>query len=429
MNRITNYSKNIVTAEEAVKKIKDNDFISLSHAAGIPQVMVEALTQAYQAFHNVSIYHMLCLGEAKYTAPEMSGHFRHITNFVGANTRKAVAEKRADFFPALFSEVPAMMRSRLIPIDVAIVQLSYPDDNGYCSFGISSDYSKPSTENAHIIIGELNRQMPYIGGDNLIHISQLDYIVEADYPLYTIPPPTMGPTEEAIGRYCASLIEDGSTLQLGIGAIPDAVLLFLTDKKDLGVHMEMFSDGVLELVKKGVINGKKKTLHPEKLIGTFLMGSSELYEFVNNNPAVEFYPVDYVNDPRIIAQNDQMISINSCLEVDLNSQVNSEVIGTTQFSGMGGQIDYIRGASWSKNGKSILAMPSTAKRGTVSRIVANLSEGTPVTTSRNEVDYVVTEYGIAKMKGKTLKERAMSLINIAHPDFRDILINEFNKRF
>lgn len=428
-NSLDKYFDRVVSADKAVEMIKENDQVSFSHAAGIPQAFVEALVRNYQSFKNVSIYHMLCLGDAKYTSPEMQGHFRHLTNFVGANTRKAIAEQRADFFPAFFSEVPVMIRNGLLPIDVAVVQLSYPNEEGYCSFGISSDYSKPSAENARLVIGELNKQMPYIEGDNLIHLSKIDYIIEADYPLYTINPPEIGETEEAIGRNCASLIEDGSTLQLGIGAIPDAVLLFLTDKKDLGIHTEMFSDGVLELVKRGVVTGAKKTLHPGKLVATFLMGSEELYKFVNQNPMVACFPVDYVNDPRVISKNDQMISINSCLEVDLYGQVNSETIGVTQFSGIGGQIDYVRGAAWSKNGKSIMAMPSTAKRGTVSRIVPTIAAGGVVTTSRNDVDFVVTEYGIAKLKGKTLRERAESLIGIAHPSFRESLQIEFNKMF
>ena len=271
--------------------------------------------------------------------------------------------------------------------------------------------------------------MPYIGGDNLIHLSKLDCIVEADYPLYTIAPPRITEVEEAIGRNCATLIEDGATLQLGIGAIPDAVLLFLKDKKNLGIHSEMFSDGVLELVKNGVINGKAKTLHPNKMVATFLMGTQALYDFVNHNPDVEMYPSDYVNDPRVIAQNDRMISINSCLSVDLAGQVSSESIGLQQISGTGGQVDYVRGSMWSRGGKSIMAMPSTAKNGTTSRIVATLTEGTTVTTSRNDVDYVVTEYGVARLRGKSLRERAKALIKIAHPDFREELEAFYQQRF
>lgn len=425
----TIYRDKIVSADDAVKHIRDNEFVSLGHAAGVPQMCVDAMVRNYQSFKNVRIYHMLSLGEAKYTAPEMEGHFRHVTNFVGANTRQAVKEKRADYIPAFFFEVPRMIRERVLPVDVAIVQLSLPNEEGYCSFGISSDYSKPSAENARLVIGEINKRMPFIGGENLIHLSKLDYIVEADYPLYTINPPRITEVEEAIGKNCAQLIEDGATLQLGIGAIPDAVLLFLTDKKDLGIHSEMFSDGVLELVKKGVINGKAKTLRPNKMVATFLMGTEKFYDFVNNNPDVEMFPSDYVNDPRVIAQNDRLISINSCVAVDLMGQVASESIGLQQISGTGGQVDYVRGSSWSKGGKSIMAMPSTAKNGSASRIVATLAEGAAVTTSRNDVDYVVTEFGIAHLKGKSLKERAKSLINIAHPDFRNELEAFYQTRF
>lgn len=271
--------------------------------------------------------------------------------------------------------------------------------------------------------------MPRVGGDNYIHVSDLDYIIETSHLLFEIPLPEIGETEQAIGRYCAELIEDGSTLQLGIGAIPDAVLQALQDKKDLGIHTEMFSDGVIDLVQKGVINGKCKTLHPGKLVATFLMGSRRLYDFVNNNPDVELYPVDYVNDPYIISQNRRLVSINSCIEVDLSGQVCSETIGPKQFSGIGGQVDYIRGAAFSEGGKSILAMPATAARGTVSRIVPQLAAGAAVTTSRNEVDYIVTEYGIAHLKGKTLRQRAESLIKIAHPAFRESLSQEFSRRF
>ena len=428
-NVLVEFAPRIVSAEEAVKHIKNGQRVALSHAAGTPQVCVEALVNQANLFQNVEIYHMLCLGEGKYMAPEMAPHFRHVTNFVGGNSRKAIAENRADFIPAFFYEVPSMIRKDIIHIDVAIVQLSMPDENGYCSFGVSCDYTKQAAESAQLLIGEINSQAPYVHGDNLIHISQLDYIVEADYPVYTLPQAKVGEVEEAIGRNCAKLIEDGSTLQLGIGAIPDAVLLFLKDKKDLGIHTEMFSDGVLELVRSGVITGKKKTLHPEKMVATFLMGTENVYRFVNNNPDVELYPVDYVNDPRIISQNDNMVSINSCIEVDLMGQVVSECIGSMQFSGTGGQVDYVRGAAWSKNGKSIMAMPSTAKNGTASRIVPIITESAAVTTPRNEVDYVITEYGIAHLKGRTLRQRAEALIAIAHPDFREELMTHFHKRF
>ena len=422
------YKEKITDASHAIRAIRDNDYVVFSHAAGIPQEVARELMAHKEDFHNVSIYHMVSLGDGAYMSPEAEGHFRHITNFVGANSRQAVAENRADFFPCFFYEVPKQI-GEVFPVNVAVVQVSEPDRNGYCSFGVSCDYTKPATEKAAIVIAEMNDQMPYVGGDNKIHLSELDYIIPCSNPLFEIQPPRITEVEKEIGKYCASLIEDGSTLQLGIGAIPDAVLLFLKDKKELGIHTEMFSDGVVELVEAGVITGSKKTLHSGKLVATFLMGTRRLYDFVDHNPNVELYPVDYVNDPWIIAQNDKMISINSCIEVDLMGQVASESIGLKQFSGTGGQVDYVRGVSLSPGGKSIMAMPSTAAKGTTSRVVPFLTEGAAVTTSRNDVDYVVTEYGVVALKGKTLRQRAESLIRIAHPDFRERLLEEFNKRF
>ncbi|KGN99330.1 4-hydroxybutyrate CoA-transferase [Porphyromonas macacae] len=419
----------VVTADEAIRYIKNGDTVVLSHAAGAPQLCIDALKRHYQDFKNVSIYHMLLLGDAPYAQPECEGHFRHLTNFVGANTRDAVAEGRADFIPMFFHEVPRSFANGMIPVDVAIVQLSYPNSEGYCSFGVSSDYSKPATRHARIVIGEINSRMPFIQGDNLIHVSELDHVVLGDYPLYEIPRPQIGLVEEAIGKNVASLIKDGDTLQLGIGAIPDAVLMFLNEKKNLGIHTEMFSDGVLDLVKAGVINGSKKEIDRGKLVATFLMGTKELYDFANNNDTVRLFPVDYVNNPFTIMHLEHMVSINSCIEIDLFGQVCSETLGSKQFSGTGGQVDFVRGAAMSKEGISIMAMPSTAKKGTASRIVAELAPGAAVTTSRNDVDYVVTEYGVARLKGKNLRQRADALIAIAHPDFREELKAVRNSRF
>lgn len=422
------YKDKITDAAEAIRAIRNGDYVIFSHAAGVPQEVTRELMAHKEDFRDVRIYHMLSIGPGEYLAPEAEGHFRHITNFVGGNSRQAIAENRADFFPCYFYEVPGLI-GESIPADVAVVQVSPPDKDGFCSFGVSCDYTKPAAEKAAIVIAEVNDQMPYVEGDNKIHLSKLDYIIPCSNPLFEIPAPKITEVEREIGRYCASLIEDGSTLQLGIGAIPDAVLLFLKDKKDLGIHTEMFSDGVVELVEAGVITGKKKTLHPGKLVSTFLMGSRRLYDFVDKNPDVAMYPVNYVNDPCVIAQNEKMISINSCIEVDLMGQVASETIGLKQFSGTGGQVDYVRGVAMATGGKSIMAMPSTAAKGKMSRIVPLLAEGAAVTTSRNDVDYVVTEYGIAHLKGKTLRQRAESLINIAHPDFREELWKTFNQRF
>lgn len=419
-----------VTAEEAVAHIKDNDLVVVAHAAGAPQLCVDALINNYEAYHNVRVFHMLTLGKGICNAPEMEGHLHHITNFIGGNMRQAMKEGRVDFFPGYFSEVPSLMApGELLDPDVALIQVSYPNEEGYCSYGVSCDYTKPAAQNAKIVIAEMNRQMPFVGGDNLIHISKINYIVKADYPLHTIAPTEIKEVEEAIGKNCAQLVKDGDTLQLGIGAIPDAVLLFLKDKKDLGIHSEMVSDGILELVNAGVINGSRKQINPGKIVATFLMGTQALYDFVNGNDSVEMYPVDYVNDPFVIAQNDNVVSINSCVEVDLMGQVVSESIGLRQISGPGGQVDFVRGAARSKGGRSIIAMPSTASRGASSRIVPLIAEGAAVTTPRNDVDYIVTEYGIAKLKGKTLRERAKALIAIAHPQFRAELEAAYAERF
>ncbi len=423
------YESKLKTADEAVKAIKSGNRVVIGHACSEPTSIVEAMVKNNELYENIEIVHMLAMGKSEYTNPEMNKSFKHNALFVGGSTRKAVNENRADFTPCFFYEIPRLFKDGNMPVDVAIVQVSSPDEHGYCSFGLSNDYTKAASEAADIVIAEVNDYMPRIMGDNFIHVSDIAHIVEASRPMIELPPPTIGEVERAIGKNCASLIEDGSTLQLGIGAIPDAVLLFLKDKKDLGIHSEMFSDGVVELVEAGVITNNKKSIHKGKLVVTFLMGTKRLYDFVNNNPAVEMYPVDYVNNPVVVAQNYKMISINSCLQVDLMGQVSSESIGLKQYSGTGGQVDYVRGASMAEDGKSIIAMPSTASKGKLSRIVPFIKEGTTITTSRNDVHYVVTEYGIAELRGKTLKERARQLIEISHPDFRTSLIEEWEKRF
>lgn len=423
------YEAKKVTADEAARKIPSRSRVVLGHAAASPVDVVRAMTEQKECFEDVEIVHMLSLGKGEYMQEGMEPHFRHNALFVGGNSRKAIGRGQADFTPCFFSEVPKLFKEGILPVDVAVIQVSTPDQHGYCSFGLSTDYTKPAAECAKLVIAEVNDQMPRVHGDNYIHIDQIDYFVETSNPMHEIPKAAIGDVERAIGENCAKLVADGSTLQLGIGAIPDAVLLFLTDKKDLGIHTEMFSDGVLELVKSGVINNSKKSLHKGKMISTFLMGSKDLYDFVNDNPMVALYPVDYVNHPAVIMQNDNLVSINSCIQVDFMGQVVSESIGLAQFSGVGGQVDYVRGASMAKNGKSIIAMPSTASGGKISRIVPLLTEGSAVTTSRNDVHYVVTEYGIANLKGKTLKQRAEALIQIAHPDFREELGRAFEERF
>lgn len=428
MNLEEIYKSKVVTAVQAVGKIKSGNRIVAGHACGEPTEVIAAMVANCEAYENVEIVHMVAMSSSEYAKPGMEKHFRHNSLFVGGNTREAVSSGRADFTPCYFSEVPSLFKGNL-PVDVALIQVSTPDEHGYCSFGVSNDYTKPAAECAKLVIAEVNNRMPRTMGDSFIHVSEIDYIVEVSHQIIELQPPKIGDIERAIGQHCASLVEDGSTLQLGIGAIPDAVLLFLKDKKNLGIHSEMISDGVVELVEAGVITNKAKTIHPGKIVVTFLMGTQRLYDFVNNNPMVEMYSVDYVNDPTVIMKNPKMISINSCVQVDLMGQVASESVGLKQISGVGGQVDFVRGSNMCKDGKSIMAMASTAAKGTISKIVPLLAEGSAVTTGRNDVNYVVTEYGIAQLKGKNLKDRARALINIAHPDFKEGLVQEYEKRF
>lgn len=422
------YANKIVSVEEAVHHVKSGDNIVFTHACGESQCLTAELVNQADRLENVTIMHMVAMGAAPYCQPGMEKHFRHNALFVGGSTRKAVEEGRADYTPCFFHEAPKFFREGLLPVDVVFLQLSEPDEQGNCSFGISVDYTQPAASAAKLVIAQINKNMPYTYG-NSIHLDDLDYIVEKDEPLIELQPPKIGDLEKKIGGYVASLIHDGDTLQLGIGAIPDAVLSFLGDKKDLGIHSEMFSDGVVDLANKGVVTNKKKTINYGKFVSCFLMGTKKLYDFVNNNPAVEMKPVDYTNDPFVVAKIDNIISINSAMQVDLMGQVNAEMIGNRQFSGVGGQVDFVRGASRSKGGKAIIAMSSTTGKGKISKIVPLLDEGAAVTTSRNDVDYIVTEYGIASLKAKTLRQRAAALINIAHPDFRPALIAEFEDRF
>lgn len=422
------YAQRKMTAEEAVARVCSGDRVVTPNAAGAPIHLIDALVARKDELKNVEIAHMVPLAKAPYALPEMEGHFVHNSIFVGGATRATVEAGIGDYTPCFFHKVPELFDTTL-PVDVALIHVSSPDEHGYCSYGVTVDYEKHAAEVAKLVIAQVNENMPRTLGDSFIHVSDIDCIVECNDPILELGAPKITEIEKKIGGYCAELIRDGDTLQLGIGAIPDAVLLFLKEKKDLGIHTEMFSDGVVELVEAGVINNSKKTLHKGKSVATFLMGTRRLYDYVHNNPAVEMYPVNYVNDPVIIAKNDNLVSINSCVQIDLLGQVVSESIGPVQISGVGGQIDFIRGASMSRGGRSILAMNSTAAGGKVSKIVPFIDPWSAVTTSRNDVQYVVTEYGIAELRGHTMRDRARSLIEIAHPDFRDSLKEEFEKRF
>lgn len=428
MNWKEEYADKIVSVQEAVSHVQSGNRIVFSHACGEGQYLTDELVNQAERLENVEIVHMVAMGTAPYCQPGMEKHFRHNALFVGGSTRKAVEEGRADYTPCFFHEIPRLFTDGCLPVDVAFIQVSLPDERGYCSFGISVDYTQPAAQAAKLVIAQVNKNMSYTYG-NGIHLKDIDFIVEKDEPLIELPPPKIGETERKIGEYVASLIHDGDTLQLGIGAIPDAVLSFLGEKKNLGIHSEMFSDGVVDLARKGVITNTKKTINPGKFVSCFLMGTRKLYDFVDHNEDVLIEAVDYTNDPFVVAKIDNIISINSAIQVDLMGQTNSEMIGNRQFSGVGGQVDFVRGASRAKGGKAIIAMPATAAKGKISKIVPLLDEGSAVTTSRNDIDYVVTEFGIASLKGKTLRQRAKALIEIADPRFKPSLITEFEKRF
>ena len=420
------YRARTTTAPEAVGRIRSGDRVVVAHACGEPSHVLDAMVDNAAAYRDVEIVHLVAMGKSAYCAPEHAEHFRHNSLFLGGSTRQAIAEGRGDFTPCFFFELPKLF-STSMRVDVALVTVTPPDENGMCSLGVSVDYTLEAVRRAALVIAQVNARMPYTLGQSTVPVSDIDCFVPCDAPILELPPPHIGPVEEAIGRNCASRIRDGDTLQLGIGAIPDAVLRFLTDKHDLGLHSELLSNGAAALMEAGVITNRKKTLHPGKSVATFLMGTRRLYDFAHRNPDLMMAPVDYVNDPRVICKNDNMVSINSCVQVDLMGQVASESIGPRQISGVGGQVDFVRGAAMSRGGRSIIAMASTAKNGR-SKIVPILDEGTAVTTSRNDVDYVVTEYGIAHLKGCTLRERARALSAIAHPDSRSALTEACARR-
>ena len=428
MNWKSVYQERLATADEAVKRIRSGDRVSVGHAAGEPSHLIDALLRDKDRLADVEITHMLPMGKAEYALPGMEKHFRHISQFVGSATRGTIKAGHGDYVPCFFSRIPRQLDTTLKP-DVAMIHVSVPDRHGYCSFGVSVDYTKHSAEVAPLVIAQVNRHMPRTHGDSFIHVTDIDVVVEHDTALIELAPPTITEVEQAIGRNCAELIRDGDCLQLGIGAIPDAALRFLLDKKDLGVHSEMFSDGVVSLFEAEVINNSRKNFHRGKMVATFLMGTRRLYDFVDDNPAVAMYPATYTNDPLIAGQNDNLVSINSCVQIDLLGQVCSETIGATQISAVGGQVDFIRAAAISKGGRSIIAMASTAAGGRISKIVPMLDEGAAVTTSRNEVEYVITEYGIVNLQYHTVRERARMLINIAHPKFRAELTEAYERRF
>jgi 4-hydroxybutyrate CoA-transferase len=429
MTWIEIYRQRVTTAEEAVKEIRSGDRVWVHPGCNTPLKLIDAMVARAPELENVEVDHIMTLGNAPYADPGMEKHFRHRALFVGSNVRDAVNEGRADFVPIHLHEIPGLITSGRLIVDVALIHISQPDEHGFCSFGVGVDATKAAAEHARTVIALVNQQMPRALGDSFIHVSKLTHVVEVDEPVIELPMVSrVSDVARAIGERIASLIPDGATLQMGIGEIPDAVLLFLKDKKHLGVHTEMFSDGLVELFEMGVVTNERKTLHRGKIVTSFVIGTRKAFDFVDNNPFMEFHPNEYVNDPFIIAQNDGMVAINSALAVDLTGQVCADSIGTKIYSGFGGQLDFIRGAARSKGGVPVIALPSTAKGGSISRIVDTLLPGSGVVTTRADVHYVVTEYGIADLHGRSLRERARQLIDITHPDFREQLESAAAKR-
>jgi 4-hydroxybutyrate CoA-transferase len=427
VNRL--YQSRTTTPEEAVRLIKPGNRIFLTGNCSVPQKVLSALVDYAPNLQNVEICQALTVGPADYVSPQMEGHLRVNTMFISANIRKAVQEGRTDFTPVLLSEFPLLFKRGYLPLDIALIHVSPPDEHGFCSLGVEVGLTKTPAESAKMIIAEVNEQMPRTLGDSFIHVSRIHHIVPVNYPLPEMHMSGEGSddTIDKIAAHIIDLIPDGATMQMGIGAIPDAVLKYLYDKRDLGIHTELFSDGVIDLVEAGVLTNARKTLHPGKIVAGFIIGSTRLYRWVDDNPLIELHPTEYVNDPFVIAQNERQVAVNSAIEVDLTGQVCAESIGPKLYSGVGGQLDFIYGASRSKDGVPIIALPSTTtlRNGQmISRIVSMLNRGAGVVTSRNHIRYVVTEYGVADLYGQTIRQRAQALINIAHPDFKEQLRHE-----
>ena len=419
----TRYKDRILNAKEAIDVVESGNRLFLTGNVSVPHKLLDALVKKTPELKNVDVVQALTIGAPAYAGPEMEGHLRVNTMFISENIRSAVHDGRADFTPVLLSEFPLLFKNKHLPIDIALIHVSLPDEHGFCSLGVEVGLTKTAAESAKIIVAEVNEQMPRTLGDAFIHVSRMHHIVPVNYPITEM---SMGggkpsPAIENIATYIAELIPDGATMQMGIGAVPDAVLKHLYDKKDLGVHTELFSDGVIDLVEAGVLTNAAKTLHEGKILSGFVIGSKRLYDWIDDNPIIEMRRTEYVNDPFIISQNDKMVAINSAIEIDLTGQVCADSIGPKLYSGVGGQLDFIYGASRSKGGVPIIALPSdtTTRSGKrFTRIVGMLKQGAGVVTTRNHVRYVVTEYGVADLYGKTIRQRAQSLIGIAHPDFR-----------
>lgn len=418
----TTYKHKLVTADEAVKCIQSNNTVVPHHAFAEPHVLTAAMVKRAPELHNVRILNGLDVGRSGSSKPEYAGHFYPVSLFVGPSNREAIADGRGDFIPAYFSEHPRLFENELVP-DVLMLHLSMPDANGVCSFGISADYSYGASQTAKTIIAQINPKMPFTHGTS-ISLDAIQYIVEHESDLPEMVIPAAGELDKAIAAHIAPLVEDGSTLQLGIGSLPNSILALLGGKKDLGIHTEVLSDGVLDLYEQGIITNNKKTTYPGKFVATVILGTKKLYDFADHNPDVVILPVDEVNNPYLVGQNPKLVSINSALQIDLMGQVNAEMIGPVHYSGVGGQMDFVRAARLSKGGKSIIALPSSADKGRKSRIVCQLDRGSLVTTPAHSVQYVATEYGMVNLRGLPQRERVKALISIAHPDFREDLARE-----
>ena len=417
------YRSKITSAVDALDVVHSGDRVYIHPGCATPQALVNALSARKDDLYDVEIVHIMTFGRAPYVDPGCERHFRLNALFAGSNVRSAINEGRADWMPIFLSEVPSLWLRGKLHIDVCLIHCTPPDEHGFCSLGVGVDTTLSAVRCARYVIAQVNPQMPRTLGDAFVHINKLTHVVEVDEPIIEVPQAKeLTDIHQKIGKYVADIIEDGSVLQMGIGAIPDAVLFYLKEKKDLGIHTEMFSDGVKELFEAGVINCERKNIHKGKIVASFLMGSKKLYDFVNNNPFVEMHPSEYVNDPFIIAQNDRMVAINSAIAVDITGQISSDSIGKSIYSGFGGQVDFVRGASRSEGGKAIIGLPSTAKN--MSRIVPHLEPGAGVVTSRADAHYVATEYGIVDLFGKNIRQRAKALISIAHPKFREELEKE-----
>lgn len=422
------YKKRLVTPEEAISHIHSGDKIVTSFGCCEPIGLEKVLADHYENYHDVQISNMLLIGDTIWVHDKYKGHFSYNSFFASKSSRKAISCGEADFTTCYFYEIPTVLREVIKP-RVSLVSVCPPDEYGYVSLGTNVDYIESTLSYCDLKIAQVNKNVPRTHGKALKHVSEFDYFVEIDEPLPEVPSVPLTDVEKAIGKNCASLINNGDCLQLGIGGIPNAICEELKDKKNLGLHSEMVGDGVVDLIKSGVINNTRKNTHVGKTVLGFAFGTKKLFDFIDDNPDVEMYPIEEVNHPIEIAKNDNVISINSCIQVDLQGQVVSDTVGLNQISGVGGQVDFVRGATMSRGGKSIIAMPSTAKNGTVSKIVPTITENSAITTPRNDVNYIVTEFGVAKLKGQTLKNRARALINIAHPNFKDELIKIFEQRF